>query len=136
MEDFLIILLQALGEFIFELLAWWPWDWFWYWGDSRWNPPRRADPFWVAIFSSVAVGALLGWASIHFFPAVIVRWSWLRVTLLFVSPPLSGFMAREWAKWRHKQNALIDFDVHFLIGLCFSIGFVWVRFALANRHGG
>ena len=35
MEDFLILLLQALGEFILELFAWGPWDWFWYWGDWR-----------------------------------------------------------------------------------------------------
>ncbi len=37
MEDLLILILQALGEFLFELFAWWPWDWFWYFGDYRWD---------------------------------------------------------------------------------------------------
>jgi hypothetical protein len=133
MEDLLILILQAIGEFLLELLAWWPWDWFCYWGDSKWDSPSHSEPYWFAILGSLAMGALLGWGSIYVFPAVLVKWSWLRVTLLFISPPTSGLIAREMARWRQEQDASVDLTIHFLIGLCFSIGFVWVRFALAHR---
>jgi hypothetical protein len=135
MEDILILILQALGEFLLELLAWAPWDWFWYWGPSTWEPRGRSNPYWAAAITSLSMGALLGWGSVYVFPAVLVKWSWLRVVLLFVSPPTSGYIAREMARWRQERDASIDLGIHFLIGLCFSIGFVWVRFALAHRPG-
>jgi hypothetical protein len=133
MEDFLILLLQAVGEILFELFAWWPWDWFWYWGPSE--REDRLGPNWTAAVLSVGMGALLGWASLYVFPAVLVKWAWLRVTLLFVSPVASGFMSREMARWRQEKNALIQPNIHFWIGLGFSVGFVWMRFAFAHRPG-
>ena len=48
MEEFLILLLQAVGEFLLELLASGPWDWFWYWGPA--DRPSRADWGWVVPF--------------------------------------------------------------------------------------
>ena len=131
MEDLLILILQALAEFLFELFAWWPWDWCWYWGP--WNRDDRLSPNWTAALLSLGMGGLLGWASLYVFPAVLVKWAWLRVSLLFISPVASGLMAREMASWRQEKDNFIQPNVHFWIGLTFSIGFVWMRFAFAHR---
>lgn len=133
MEDLLIVILQALGEILFEMFAWWPWDYVWWWGP--WDREDRTSPGVVAALASLAMGAALGWLSLFIFPAVMVKWAWLRIVLLFVSPAASGLMAFHFAQRRHKQFEYVDPVFHFWIGLCFSIGFVWVRFALAHRPG-
>jgi hypothetical protein len=131
MEDLLILILQALGEFLLEVFAWWPWDWAW-WSYDRTDDP---NPRWAAALVSIGIGAALGWLSLHLFPAVLVKWAWLRITLLFVSPVASGLMAFHFAQGRRKHFEYVDPNFHFWIGLCFSVGFVWVRFALAHRPG-
>ena len=133
MEDLLILILQAIGEFLLELLAWGPWDWFWWFGDYRWDGQYGPSRTTAAIISSLAIGAVLGWLSLFLFPAVLVKWAWLRVALLFVSPLISGLMSRTLAQRRQERCAQVDPNFHFWIGLCFSVGFVWVRFALAHR---
>jgi hypothetical protein len=129
MEDLLILILQALGEFIFEVLSWWPWDWAWRSYDRTDDP----NPGWAAALLSIGIGAALGWLSLFLFPAVLVKWAWLRITLLFVSPIISGLMSFHFAQGRRKDFEHVDPTFHFWIGLCFSVGFVWVRFALAHR---
>jgi hypothetical protein len=134
MEDILILILQALAQIAFELFAYLPWDWFWY-STPYDQKESRSDAAWIAAFFSLVIGAWLGWASLHFFPDVLVKWGWLRIALLVISPLGSGFMAREMAQWRQEKDAFISPAFHFWIGLCFSIGFVWVRFAFAHRPG-
>ena len=134
MEDVLIFILQVLAQIAFEFFAYFPWDWFWY------STPydRRETQFsgvWIAAFLSIALGALIGWGSLYLFPDVLVQWGWLRIALLFISPLGSGMMALEMARWRREKNAFIDPATHFWIGLCFSVGLVWVRFAFAHRPG-
>ena len=134
MEDILILVLQGLAQIAFEFFAYFPWDWLWYWtpSDSKDSPSSRA---WTAAFLSLVVGAFIGWASLYFFPDVLVKWGWLRIALLFISPVGSGFMALQMARWRKEKNDFIDPTTHFWIGLCFSVGLVWVRFAFAHRPG-
>ena len=81
MEDLLILILQALGEFLFELFAWLPWDYVWWWGP--WDRTDRVSPKWVAVISSLIIGAGLGWLSLYLFPAVLIKWAWLRVAASF-----------------------------------------------------
>jgi hypothetical protein len=134
MEDLLIVILQALGEILLELFAWGPWDSLWWWfGDYRWDGQYGPSRTTAAIVTSLAIGAVLGWLSLFLFPAVLIKWAWLRITLLFVSPAASGLMSFHFAQRRQKQFEYLDPAFHFWIGLCFSIGFVWVRFALAHR---
>jgi len=134
MEEILILLLQAIGQILFEFFAYWPWDWFWYSTpyDTR---ETRADGTWSAIFLSVSLGALFGWLSLYVFPDVLIKWGWLRIVLLFVSPIGSGLVSREMARWRQQENGFIEPNTHFWIGLCFSIGLVWMRFVFAHRPG-
>jgi hypothetical protein len=132
MEDILILILQAVGQILFEFFAYWPWDWFWYTTPYD-NRDTKSDGTLAAVFFSIGLGALIGWLSLFVFPDVLVKWGWLRITLLFISPLGSGFMAREMARWRQKDKSFIEPMTHFWIGLCFSIGLVWVRFAFAHR---
>jgi hypothetical protein len=133
MEDLLILILQALGEFLLEIFAYWPWDWIWGWGEYRWDGQYGPSRTTAAVLASLALGAALGWLSLFLFPAVLVKWAWLRIVLLFVSPLISGSMSYGFAERRNERCAQVEPKVHFWIGLCFSIGFVWVRFALAHR---
>ncbi len=134
MEEILTLLLQAIGQILFEFFAYWPWDWFWYSTDYD-RRETSTDGTWLAVVLSIGLGALFGWLSLYVFPDVLVKWSWLRIVLLFVSPIGSGLVSREMARWRQKENAFIEPNTHFWIGLCFSIGLVWVRFAFAHRPG-
>ncbi len=134
MEDLLIIILQVLGQIIFELFAYLPWDWIWYAVPFDWEEDDSWRKWLAAIFSLI-IGILLGWASLHFFPDVMVKWGWLRIAFLVISPLGSGMIAREVAQWRKERNSSVDPMFHFWIGLCFSVGLVWVRFAFAHRPG-
>ena len=132
MEDLLILILQGLAQILFEFFAYWPWDWLWY--SSPYDRRETAsNGTWWAALVSLGLGAFVGWASLHFFPDVLVKWSWLRIALLVISPLGSGYVALTMARWRREQNQFIDPATHFWIALCFSIGLVWVRFAFAIR---
>ena len=134
MEDILILVLQAVGQILFEFFAYWPWDWFWYTTPYD-TLDTRSDGTWAAVILSLALGALFGWLSLFVFPDVLVKWGWLRIALLFISPLGSGLVSREMARFRQRNNPFIEPTTHFWIGLCFSIGLVWVRFAFAHRPG-
>jgi hypothetical protein len=134
MEDLLILLLQALGQILFEFFAYWPMDWLWYTTPYE-RRDTDSDGTWIAVIFSIGLGALFGWLSLYVFPDVLIKWGWLRIALLFISPLGSALVSREMARWRQKKNAFIEPMTHFWIALCFSIGFVWVRFAFAHRPG-
>jgi hypothetical protein len=59
----------------------------------------------------------------------------LILLLHFVSPVLSGLMSHQLALLRKRRDEDVKPSIHFWIGLCFSIGFVWTRFALAHWPG-
>lgn len=132
MEDLLIVILQALGQFLFELFAYLPWDWGWYWTPYDRRDTQSDGTFWAVVLS-VGLGAAIGALSLFIFPDVLIKWGWLRIVLLFLSPLLSGSMALTMARWRQEQNKFIEPWTHFWLALCFSIGLVWVRFAFASR---
>jgi hypothetical protein len=132
MEEILILLLQVIGQILFEIFAYMPWDWFWY-STPYDRRETDSDGTWIAVLASILVGAFFGWLSLFVFPDVLVKWGWLRIVLLFASPIGSGLVSRETARWRQQRNAFIEPATHFWIGLCFSIGLVWVRFAFAHR---
>lgn len=132
MEDILILILQGLAQFLFEFFAYFPWDWFWYRTpyDTR---DTTSDGTWIAAILSLILGALIGGLSLYLFPDVLVKWGWLRIALLVISPLGSGMMSYQMAKWREERNTFIHPPTHFWIGLCFSVGLIWVRFAFAHR---
>ena len=132
MEDLLILILQGLVQIVFEVFAYWPWDWIWY-TEPFDREKSKSWHKWMAAMAGIVVGGLLGWASLHFFPDVLVKWGWVRILFLIISPLGSGMIAREMAQWRKEKNIGIDPMFHFWLSLCFSVGLVWVRFAFAHR---
>jgi len=137
MEEFLILILQAVAQFLFELLAYWPWD-IWWWDDYERPPYREGERDWSFagwMFLALMVGAAVGWVSLYVFPDVLVKWGWLRMALLAVTPLGSAFLAKTMAEARRTSDSLEDPHSHFWFSLCFSIGLVWVRFAFAHRPG-
>ena len=88
----------------------------------------------MAVVFSIGLGVLFGWLSLYVFPDVLVKWGWLRIALLFISPVGSGLrLARNGEVASGEKSPSSNRMTHFWIGLCFSIGFVWVRFAFAHR---
>jgi len=134
MEDLLILILQGLVQVILELFAYWPWDCWW---DDR--PYTGADDEKMPLFGwmlfSIILGGIMGSLSLCIFPDVLIRLGWVRVALLIISPLSSAFLAYAMAKIRSEKNELVNPKSHFWISLCFSVGFVWVRFAFAHRPG-
>jgi hypothetical protein len=124
MEDLLILLFQIL----FEILAYWPWDWFLY---SK-NDTGEDRPFSIGI-AGLILGGLVGAFSLLFFPDVIAKWPWLRVTLLFVSPLVSGLISYWFASYRSHKNNLVVSIHHFWWSWLFTLGLVVVRFTFAVR---
>jgi len=132
MEDLLILILQGLAQIAFEVFAYFPWDWAWY--SRPYNEKENAFGNCLTVWTtSLIVGGLLGWASLHFFPDVLIKWGWLRIVLLFLSPLGSGCMALAMARGRQEKNELVSPWFHFWLSLCFSAGFVGVRFDFAHR---
>jgi len=131
MEDILILIIQGIIEFLFELFGYLPWDLWWY---AR---PKEGDEsdfgFGVWLFSSVILGGTLGYISVFVFPNVIIKFGWLRIALLFLSPLASGFFARQMALHREERGRISDSETHFWLSFCFSMGLVWMRFAFAHR---
>ena len=98
MEDLLILILQALGQIIFEFFAYWPWGLVLVFDAIRYARDRGSDGTAYAILFSIGLGAMLGWLSLYIFPDVLVKWGWLRIVLLVVSPIGSGLISREMAR--------------------------------------
>jgi hypothetical protein len=126
-EDVLVIIIQA----IFEMLAYIPWDWFLYLD----IPVSSSDRPVMVGFASLALGIAIGWLSLYFLPDVIARWPWLRISLLFVSPILSGLLASQMAKFRQRRDDRVDPWSHFWWSWAFTLGLVVVRFGFAVRAG-
>lgn len=132
MEEIIILIIQGIVEFLFEFFSYLPWDWWSYDWYSDEREDRHGSFVWTLIISLV-IGGVLGWLSIYIFPTVLVKWGWLRIALLFISPLGSGMMARTMTQLRAENNKNIDANAHFWISLCFSVGLVWIRFAFAHR---
>jgi len=134
MEELLILILQGAIEFLFELFGYLPWD-FWWYAQPIDSKKEGGDNFsfgWV-LFFSVMVGMSLGYFSTFIFPNVIIKFAWLRIALLFISPVVSGCIARVMAKRREIKGYICDPDAHFWLSFCFSMGLVWIRFVYAHR---
>lgn len=132
MEDILILIIQGIVEFLFELFGYLPWDLWW---DTRPFDAKDEDNSsyeWILLWSAV-VGGFLGYFSTFIFPNVIIKFGWLRIALLFISPLVSGFVASLMAQNRQKKGLASDPTSHFWLSFCFSMGLVWIRFAFAHR---
>jgi hypothetical protein len=125
MEDFLIAILQALLESIFDISSYSPFDFFT--GDS----PR---PLTIKCIGLFIAGCGLAWISVLILKYTWIHFSALRIANLIFAPLMSAFISQAVARHRRKQNPSIIPRNHFWQAFWFTFGVVTVRFAFALRH--
>ena len=133
MEELLVVIFQLIGQVIFELLAYTPFEWLW-WREPLTDSRSEGESSILGFrLLTILAGGLVGWASLYFFPDVMVKFGWMRVALLVVSPLGSGLIAKTMAEIRARKDSLENPMSHFWFAFCFSIGLVFVRFTFAHR---
>ncbi len=129
MEDFLILILQGLFEFILEILAYGPWDWPWATG-IKWESKSLFEKccIWLTI------GCGLAAISILMFKRTWITHPHLRILNLIFAPVISAFISQAIARRRRENDTGIIPRDHFWQALWFTLGLVIVRFMFAVRH--
>jgi uncharacterized membrane protein len=119
-EIFGELLIQAVGELIFELL-----------GHCIKEPFRRPKPVhpWVAAIAYAAFGAVAGAISLWLLPTLLISAHWLRIVNLFLTPLVLGVLMAVLGAWRQRQALEIIRLDKFSYGFCFAFSMAVVRFA-------
>lgn len=128
MEELFVAILQALFEFILEILSYGTFDW-------PTTSKDRAEPESIAgrcVLWFMAGGALAG-LSILAFHRTFIHWSSLRMANLVVAPVTSAFISQTIARHRTKNHPLIVPRNHFWQSFWFTLGLVLIRFTYAVR---
>jgi hypothetical protein len=124
MEDILIVILQALLEFLFDVLfnaGYWPSDW----------EPRSLTYSCLLGFLG---GSLLAAVSIVLLRHTWIPFSALRVANLAAAPLSAAWLAQVIARRRQKTYiSWMEPRSHYWRAFWFTLGLVTVRFAFATR---
>jgi hypothetical protein len=128
MEDIIVIVLQFLIEFIFNVLLNVPFD---LPSGSRKTPEKTGIAggcflWWVG-------GSALAYGSLQAFSYTLIRVAALRIANLVLAPVAAAYLSQALAKTRAKTNANILPRNHFWRAFWFTLGYVTVRFAYAKR---
>jgi hypothetical protein len=128
-EDFIVILIQFVVEFVFNVLANLPFDW-----PSR----NRATPepasmtgiylLWLVLGGSLAAISLL------VVPRTFIVLQALRIANLVLAPAAAGLLSFAIARRRAQSNPFIVPRHHGWQAVWFTLGLVSIRFAYAIRH--
>lgn len=130
MEELLILLLQAFGEVLFQILGSGLLDlltWTWEKEDS----PRSRGCTLVLVM--LVLGGLLGWLSIWLVPHTLLPWAWLRIANLVIGPAISASVSWRIASWRRGRGYDTDPRIHALIAGAACASMVLVRFVGSVR---
>jgi hypothetical protein len=125
MEDLLIAILQAVFEFVVEVLSYMPFEWSF--------PERLPESQIGRCLMWFTVGCLLAAFSMFFFEQTWIRFSVLRIANLILAPLTSGILSLTIARYRSREDDSIIPHRHFWQAFCFTLGIVLVRFAYASR---
>ncbi len=129
MEDVLIIILQFLLEFFFNVLIDLPFDW-----PRKNRQTPESDKLIGTCFVMFCVSCGLAWCTLLVFPRTLIRLPALRIANLFLAPPVAAFIAACIADRYAQTNPWILPRNHFWRAFWFTLGFVAVRFAYVIRH--
>jgi hypothetical protein len=118
-EDFVVVLLQLVLEFLFEVLWYVPWI-----AASRGEPSPEPWTPWKKGAAWFAIGAVLAWLSLLVRPRVIITDATLRIVNLVLAPDRVGRaragprgLAREaWCLDRPARALLAGVLVHAWLG--------------------
>jgi hypothetical protein len=129
MEELLIIAVQFLFELALNILANIPFDWP---SKNRRTPEPERIAGWC--FFWFALACAVGWLSTFILPHTLLRSPGLRLANTLLSPFVSAYLSRYVATRRRVDNQNIIPRNHFWQGFWFTLGFVLIRFAYANRN--
>ncbi len=131
MEDILVLILQALFEFIVEGLSYSSLDW------SRDRTAGRAAREAESLFSSCVLWFIFGCAlaavSLLVFRHTLIAVPALRVANLVAAPLTSAYLAQFLAGRRARRNRTINPRHRFWQAFWFTLGLVLIRFVYASR---
>jgi len=125
MEDVIVLLLQAIFEFVFEVLAYLPFD----------LPRSRSSGGSLAecCIALCAIGAVLSGVSLVFFRHTFLALPALRIGNLALAPIASAFLSQAIARQRATRIPAIVPRERFWQAFWFTAGMVTVRFVFAVR---
>jgi hypothetical protein len=130
MEDLLIVLLQGLFEFVFEVLFS-PWFGVLDLLDLLDTPE---DSHWWVYVLWLWLGATLGGLSLLVAPRSMIALPALRIANLVLAPIVSGLIAHAVARRRRRRLRLeIVSYRRAWQAVCFTLGLVVIRFAYATH---
>src|SRR5262245_31553257 len=104
MEELLVLLIQLLVEFFFEVLCYGGLDFLSY--KATKSGEEGCGCGWNFIF--LLAGGAIGFAINTIHPRVVLPWPWLRIAALILAPIAAGFIAEAFSKWRNKSGASLD----------------------------
>ena len=128
MEEFLIVLIQFIVEFFFNIVAEIPFDWP---SRNRKTPEPERIAGWC--FGWLLLGGFIAWGSTFVFSPTFISIPALRIANLVLSPIASGLLSLFIARHRAHTNPNIVPRNHFWQAFWFTIGLVAIRFAYASR---
>jgi hypothetical protein len=128
-EDFLILILQGILEFILEIISYGPWDWPWATG-TKWESKSLCEKCCVWL----TIGCGLAAISILLFKRTWITHPNLRLLNLVFAPVISAIISQAIARRRRSNDPEIIPREHFWQAFWFAFGLVVVRFAYAVRH--
>ena len=128
MEEFLVLLLQFLVEFILNVLVYFPFD-------LPSKNRNRPEPESIVILCSLWLvgGGVLAVVSLIIFKHTLIKVSAFRIANLFLAPVVSGLISRAIAARRAESNRFIVPRNHFWYAFWFTLGLVLIRFTYAAR---
>ena len=125
MEEVLIVIVQFLAEFVFQIVAELPWDWI---GGRDWLESR-----WGIYLFGLFVGGGAAWLSLAIHHHSFLKDPALRIANVAVAPLVAANFSRWMALRRRRNDPDVDPEFHFWLSLWFSLGFAAVRFGFAVR---
>jgi hypothetical protein len=128
MEEILVIIIQVLFEFIFDVLLNIPFDW-----PSKNRTTPEPDSIWPSCFLWFMGASFLGWVSLLFFKHTLITSPALRVANLALAPLVSATLSKAIATRRAEKNLFIFPRNHYWQAFWFTLGFTMVRFAYATH---
>jgi hypothetical protein len=128
-EELLIVLLQAFGEVILQVLIYLPFEL--PWTSSRESETGASGCGWAFFYLFVGVG--LGWVSTLVFRHVLLPHPALRIANLVVAPLACGTVSWLLARGRAKRGGAGVPEIHFFLAAVFAFAFASARFVWATR---
>lgn len=127
MEEFLIVILQAMFEIVWQSLFYFPFDL------PSSGSGRKDEGLWGWLALFVVVGTLAGILLTLWQPHVLLPFAWLRIVNLVLGPVLAGSVSYWLAKQRQKRDECVMPWKHFAYASAFTTGVVTIRFIMAAR---